>query len=194
MVSAVFQSPQAPQGGSSIPKVQLKTTKVKGWGGGEGVVHGGGISLGLREGRREQEPPLCGFLCSPLLLTLSEELNRFINYKLKKKNIIIIIIGKKKNTHSQTKRDPAAGMGSGFSSPCTSALDILAWRAHLEPRRREATKERKPESAMRPLPPFPSQLTICLMLEKINSVITIKIRLLSLSVAGIRFLPGPQVS
>lgn len=46
--------------------------------------------------------------------------------------------------------------------------------SHLEPRRREATKERKPESAMRPLPRFPSQLRMCLMLEKINSVITIK--------------------
>lgn len=38
-------------------------------------------------------------------------------------------------------------------------------------------KERKPESMIRLLPQFPSQLNMCLMLEKINSVIIIKIRL-----------------
>lgn len=46
-------------------------------------------------------------------------------------------------------------------------------------------KERKPESMIRLLPQFPSQLKMCLTLEKINSVIIIKIRHLPSSVAGI---------
>lgn len=86
------------------------------------------------------------------------------------------------------QRDPSA---------CEDRLD--QGRLALLPTAKKETaekppKERKPESMIRLLPQFPSQLKICLMLEKINSVIIIKIRLLPSSVAGIWFPPGPQGS
>lgn len=86
------------------------------------------------------------------------------------------------------QRDPSA---------CEDCLD--QGRLALLPTAKKETaekppKERKPKSMIRLLPQFPSQLKICLMLEKINSVIIIKIRLLPSSVAGIWFPPGPQGS